>query len=129
MINKKILIVEDEVFLREMLTIVLEDENYQFNAVSNGEEAWDLLNKNQYGLLMTDMYMPKMNGIELIEKCKGSFPEIKIILISGGGRDLEAEHGKRQVKYMDKEIEVDVFLKKPYDLDEMISVVEELLGN
>ena len=129
MLNKRILVVEDDKYLREMLVIVFEDENYQIDDVSNGAEAWDLLNKNQYGLLMTDMYMPKMNGIELVEKCKASFPEIKTILISGGGRDLEVEHGKGHVKFMDKEIEVDVFLKKPYDLDEMFSVVEELLEN
>ena len=112
-----------------MLITVFEEENYQIDAVENGKQAWDLLNKNHYGLLLTDLFMPQMNGMELAEKCKESFPTIKIIIISGGGRDVEAEHGKGLVKLMDKEVEVDVFLKKPCDLDEMLSVVEKLLAD
>lgn len=129
MISKKILAAEDDEFLREMLITVFEEENYQIDAVENGKQAWDLLNKNHYGLLLTDLFMPQMNGMELAEKCKESFPTIKIIIISGGGRDVEAEHGKGLVKLMDKEVEVDVFLKKPCDLDEMLSVVEKLLAD
>ena len=125
---KKLLVVEDDKFLREMLVIVFEEEGYQLDAAVNGEEAWELLSKNDYALLITDMYMPKMNGLELVIKCQASFPEIKTIVISGGGREVEAEHGQGHVKLMDKEVDVDVFLKKPYDLDEMFWVVEELLG-
>ena len=110
-----------------MLVMVFEDENYQIDAVSNGAEAWDLLNEKQYRLLITDMYMPKMNGIELVAKCQESFPAIKTMIISGGGREVEAEHGQGHVKFMDKEINVDVFLKKPYDLEEMFFCVECLL--
>ena len=127
MLSKKILVAEDDKFLREMLVIVFDDENYHIDAVSNGAEAWDLMNKNQYGLLITDMYMPIMNGIELVAKCQASFPAIKTIVISGGGREVEAEHGQGHVKFMDKEIDVDVFLKKPYDLEEMFFCVECLL--
>ena len=129
MISEKILIVEDDDLLREMQVTVFEEENYQIDAVANGKEAWDLLNKNQYGLLLTDLFMPQMNGIELAEKCKESFPTIKVIIISGGGRDVKAEHGKGLVKLLDKEVEVDVFLKKPCDIDEMLSAVEGLLGD
>ena len=129
MLSKKILVVEDDDFLREMLLMVFEEEGYLVDAVANGKDAWDMLNKKKYSLLITDMYMPQMNGIELIEKSQVTFPHIKTIIISGGGRDVEAEHGKGHVKLWDKEIEVDVFLKKPYDLDEMFAVVEGLLAD
>ena len=129
MLSRKILVVEDDDFLREMLVMVFEEEGYQVDDVANGDEAWGKMNENQYGLLISDMYMPKMNGIELVAKCQDTFPTIKTILISGGGREVEAEHGKGYVKLLDKQIEVDVFLKKPYDLEEMFTVVERLLND
>ena len=122
----QILVVEDEKHLREMLVIVLEDEGYQVDAAEDGEQAWNMMNINPYFILATDLYMPNMNGIELITKCQSAFPETKIILISGGGRELEAETGSGLVTFMDKKIEIDMFLKKPYNLDELLSVVDKL---
>ena len=83
-------------------------------------------NENNYHLLATDLYMPKMNGIELILACQQSFPDTKIMLFSGG-KEIEAEHGKDQIKFLGQEINVDVFLKKPCDLSEMLAAVERLL--
>ncbi len=129
MLNRKILIVDDDKFLREMLVLIFEEEGYQIGAAGSGKEAWEMLNKNDYGLLMTDMYMPQMNGIELIKKCQESFPEMKTVIISGGGREVRAEHGKKYVRIKDQGVEVDVYLKKPCDMDEMFSVVKMLLGD
>lgn len=125
--EKKILIAEDEQSLRDMLVIILEDENFQAHAARDGAEAWDLLNSNHYDLLLTDQFMPKMNGFELIKKCQESFPDIKTILSSGGGSELEAEHGKSSINFHGQQLTVDTFLKKPCKLDEIISTVELLL--
>lgn len=125
--DKRILVAEDETSLREMLVLVLEDEDYQVDATANGNEAWELMNKNPYDLLATDLYMPAMNGVELILACQKSFPETKIILFSGGGKEIEAEHGKQLVKFLGQEIQVDVFLQKPCDLEDMLSAIEKLI--
>ena len=125
--KKKILVAEDERTLQRMLVMILEDEDYQVDAVANGGEAWELMNKNHYDLLITDMFMPEINGLELTLKCQESFPAIKIILTSGGGNGLEAKHGKRRIKFRDQEVEVDMFLQKPWDIDELFPVVERLL--
>ena len=126
-LKKRILVAEDEDALRNMIVMVLKDEGYQVDAAANGNEAWELMNTNHYDLLATDLYMPQMNGIELIFTCQEPFPETKIILFSGGGKELDAEHGNQYVKFLDQEIKVDVFLKKPCDLGEMLSVVKKLL--
>ena len=123
----RILVAEDEASLRDLLVLILEDEEYQVDAASDGSDAWELMNKNHYHILATDLYMPKMNGIELILACQESFPQTKIILLSGGGKEIEAEHGTRQVKYLGQELKVDVFLKKPCNLDDMLAAVERLL--
>lgn len=125
--QKKILIAEDEPSLREMLVMVLEDEDYQVNAAADGEEACCMMNSNHYDLLLTDQFMPKMNGFELISKCLDAFPATKTILVSGGGGGLEAEHGKGTIKFQNQQLNVDIFLKKPCNLEELISIVERLL--
>jgi len=123
----KILIAEDEESLREMLALVLQDEGYQTNEAEDGLQAWDLLNKNHYDLLVTDLFMPKMNGFDLIIKCHEHFSKTKTILLSGGGKEIEAEHGCRNIKYLDQETEVDIYLKKPCSLNEFLSTIEKIL--
>lgn len=123
----RILVAEDEIALRELLVTILADEEYKFDVATNGKEAWDLMNKNHYDLLMTDLYMPEMNGIELIQKGQASFPSTKIILFSGGAKELEAEHGKGEIKFCGVEIKIDLFLKKPCALNEMLSSIERIL--
>lgn len=125
--KKKILVAEDDVNLLEMVVMVLNDEGYQVDAASNGKEAWDLMESNLYQLLVTDLYMPEMNGFELIQACQKSFPETKTILMSGGGRDFEAENESKLVKLKGQEMRVDTFLKKPCNLSKLINTVEKLL--
>ena len=124
---KKILVVDDVDLLRETHTIVFEDEGYHVEEASNGKEAWDLINKNHYDLITTDLFMPEMNGIELIIKIQGSFPHIKTILVSGGGKEIQAEHGQGKFIFKDQPYEVDLFLKKPFSLDELLDATEKLL--
>jgi len=126
--QKRILVAEDEASLNEMLVMVLEDEEYQVDSAINGKEAWDLLNKNKYDILATDLYMPQMNGIDLIKKCQQSFPAIKILLLCGGGKELEATHKNPYIKFDNEDIKINMFMKKPYSLSELLSVVEELLA-
>lgn len=126
-LQKRILVVDDDEMLREMHSTVLEDEDYQVDSAADGNEAWALIKTHHYDLLATDMFMPELNGFDLILKCQNEFPSLKTILVSGGGKEIEAEHGQKQVKFMGQEIEVDIFLKKPFDLNEMLICVEKLL--
>ena len=100
--QKKILVVDDDEMLRDMHTSVFEDEGYLVDSASDGNEAWTLIKAQQYDLLATDMFMPELNGFELILKCQSEFPALKVLLLSGGGKDVVAEHGQRPVKYLDQ---------------------------
>lgn len=125
--KKRILVVDDDEILRELHTTVFEDGNYLVDSASNGREAWDLITTQHYYLLATDMFMPELNGFELILKCQQEYPMLKTILISGGTKDIVAEHGKKTVVYMEQKIEIDAFLKKPFNLDEMLSIADKIL--
>ena len=123
----KILVVEDEELLRDILALVLSDEGYQVEIATNGEEAWEKLNDDSYDLLATDLFMPKMNGFELVLKVQRAFPGLKIIMISGGGKEVEAIDGNNVITYQEQTAEVDVFLKKPYSIELLLSRVEQAL--
>jgi len=125
--QKKILVVDDDEILREMHTMVLEDEGYQVDSAATGNEAWELLNTHHYDLIATDMFMPEMNGFELIQKCIKQFPTLKTILVSGGGKDLSTGQEGKLASFKGQDIKIDLFLIKPFDLDEMLSDVSKLL--
>lgn len=124
-ITKKILVAEDEDNLRGMLVMVLEDEDYQVDSAVDGKEAWALINKNEYDILITDLFMPEMNGFDLIEKSQALFLGMKTILVSGGGKDLDATSGNNTVVYKHKKIIVSAYLTKPYSLSELLSIIDE----
>ncbi|MEQ8882931.1 MAG: response regulator, partial [Cyclobacteriaceae bacterium] len=64
----KILIVDDEKSIRETLKEILEYEKYQVSEAQDGEAAWEELSKNSYDVVLCDIKMPKMDGIELLDK-------------------------------------------------------------
>ena len=86
----KILIVEDEIAIRRVLTKILYEENNDFiiSEAQDGLSAVDHIKNNDVDLILCDIKMPKMDGIEVLEYSKRLKPETPIIMISGHG-DLE----------------------------------------
>jgi len=124
----KILVVDDDELLQEILVLVLEDVGYVVDKASDGKEAWELMQGKRYDLLLTDLYMPEMNGIELILKSQQQFPDTKIVLLSGGGRELKADSEANSVIYDGQQIDVDIYLKKPSDTEQMLAAIKRLLS-
>ena len=82
----KILLVEDDDLVRDMLTQVLQRASHQVTCASNGEEAAKYLQTEEPDIMVTDIIMPKKSGITLISEVKNRHPNMEIIAISGGGR-------------------------------------------
>lgn len=80
--NEKILLVDDEVDFLDVLSEFLRDEGYAVNTARNAQEALDLLQKESFKLLLSDINMPGMKGFELIKKVKQIFPTLKSALIT-----------------------------------------------
>jgi two-component system cell cycle sensor histidine kinase/response regulator CckA len=87
--NESILLVEDQASVRSVITIILKSLGYQITAVNSGEEALAVIkpDKSKYDLLLSDIILPKMNGITLTEEVKKILPTIKILLMSGYPRE------------------------------------------
>lgn len=126
--NKKFLIVDDEELLRDMLVEVLTAEGYKVDSAANGIEASELIISNDYELVATDFFMPNMNGLEFIKTCQNSFPDIKFILFSGGGKDLEINVDENCIAYKGQEIIVDLYIKKPFSINDILVSIENLLS-
>lgn len=126
--QKMILIVDDHEDLRESLAVILEDEGFQIKQASQGVEALEILKSDQQiDLLITDVLMPEMDGIELAGLVKNEHPNLKIMLISGGGKQL---HGGDKCDYLDMASTltgIEHVLKKPFNPVEIISLAHKLL--
>src|SRR6185369_8826620 len=83
--RESILIVDDEPGVRSALAGVLGDEGYQVEAVDSGEAALALLEGRRFDLLLLDVWLPKMDGLETLSRVRALDPEVAVIMISGHG--------------------------------------------
>lgn len=115
-----ILIVDDEKNIRSGLEIAFEDEGYSVIAASNGKEAWDLVNKNNVDLVITDLRMPEMDGYELLKRMTSAYPTLPVIVLTGHGTIETAVETMR-----DGAID---FFTKPVDIDKLLLVVRKSIA-
>jgi CheY-like chemotaxis protein len=109
-----ILIVDDEEPLRDFLALVLEDAGYTVMTAIHGAQALEIIEREDPDLVISDVMMPLINGVELCQRVKRD-KDIPVILMSAAGRDLAETAG------------ADAFIAKPFDLDNMESLVEHWL--
>ena len=113
----KILMVDDVNFSLEMGKIALSDSGCEILTAINGKEAWELIQKEQPDLILTDLFMPEMNGDELCQKIKESqsFSHIPVVIIT-------SVDDKNNVDKC-KAAGCDQILKKPYAKSDLINIV------
>jgi two-component system response regulator (stage 0 sporulation protein F) len=118
----KILLVEDDNLVRDMLTQVLQRADHQVVVATNGEEATEYLRKEKPDIMVTDIIMPKKSGITLISEVKSRHPNLEIIAISGGGR-LDP------TGYLDlsESLGASVSFEKPIDNTALLMAIDLLL--
>ena len=85
----KVLIVDDNKNMRVFLIDVVELHRHTTLEASDGEVAWDILKKNPVDLVITDIVMPHMNGLELLKKIRSSNPALPVIVVTAGGYRAE----------------------------------------
>jgi two-component system cell cycle response regulator CpdR len=113
----RILLAEDEQAMREHLTRALEKANYEVIAVDRGTAAVPLLDEQKFDLLLTDIVMPEMDGIELAQHCAAVCPETQVMFITGfSGVTLRAGQSVPKAK----------ILSKPFHLRDLVLEVDRL---
>lgn len=109
----EILIVDDDLEFNAAVTKILEKEGYHIESVSNGQEACVLLDKLKFDLIITDLSMPKKDGMALIEDISNKAKETSVIVITAfGDWDTYAEAvGKGVYAYLDKPVKREKILE------------------
>ena len=119
MSQAKILVVDDDKNIRRTVSMALESLDYFVHTAFDGKDAMVQLTGDKYDLIITDLKMPGMNGMELLEQAIAKYPEIKIVLISAHGTVDNAVEAMKLGA-------VD-FLQKPFTPKELRNIVHRVL--
>lgn len=115
----RILLAEDEDAMRTYLARALENAGYEVVAVDRGTTALPLLEAQHFDLLLSDIVMPEMDGIELAQRCAEVSPETKVMFITGfAAVTLKANREAPQARV----------LSKPFHLKDLVMEVERVFG-
>ncbi len=117
----KILIIEDEAAIRRVLVKILSEENdsYKVEEAEDGLQGVEKVKNEDYDLILCDIKMPKMDGVEVLEAVKKIKPEIPMVMISGHG-DLETAINTMRLGAFD-------YISKPPDLNRLLNTVRNAL--
>ena len=117
--GKKILVVEDEVHLAKGLKFNLEREGYQVTLVDNGQSAVEIMGEDDFDLMILDIMLPKLSGIEVARRIRNTDLRFPILMLSAKSTDEDRELGLAAG--------ADDYLAKPFHLPELLLRVKGIL--
>jgi DNA-binding response OmpR family regulator len=115
----RILVVEDDISVRHLSTSVLKSSGFQVDTAEDGAAGWDALHTNSYDLLITDNSMPKLSGVELIQKLRSEHMTLPVVMASGA---IPTEALNRNPS-----LNLAAMLVKPFTKDELLGTVKKAL--
>lgn len=120
----RILIIDDDDQVRAMLRRTLEAQGYEVAEAANGSLGIASFKHDPADLIITDIYMPEKEGLETIIELKRDYPDVRIIAISGGSRDMDLDFLPVAQK-----LGAVRTLAKPIERSKLLETVNELLGD
>ena len=118
--QKTILVVDDESDCRLMLTHVLSKQNYRVITAIDGADGLEAYKREPVDLILADMKMPKMDGLDLVAAVKRISPDARIVLITGYAMESRVQKAL--------ELKAAACLYKPFDVPVLLSTIGSLLG-
>jgi DNA-binding NtrC family response regulator len=119
MTGSNIMVVDDVAGIRELLSEVLSGKGFNVTSARDGRESLKYMRTKNFDLLITDINMPRLNGVELLKRMKAEGRKEKVVVMTGGNFDWSEFR---------KEIPLIYFqLKKPFKMDELLRVVSYVL--
>jgi DNA-binding response OmpR family regulator len=115
----RVLVVDDESFVRRINVETLMAAGYQVESATDGATAWDLLQTNSFDLMVTDNKMPKMSGLELLKNLQDAEMVLPVIMATG--------MQPRDELYHNTQLPIEAILLKPYSPDELLMKVRNVL--
>ncbi|MFA5321757.1 MAG: sigma-54 dependent transcriptional regulator [Smithella sp.] len=116
---KKILIVDDELNMRLVLSAMLKKEGFEVSSAANGREALEIMRSNKTAVVITDLKMPDLDGMELLSRISERNPEIPVIMITAHGTIATAVEALKKGAFD--------YITKPFDLDDLRNVISKAI--
>lgn len=116
----RILVVDDDIGMREFLEIMLSREGYDVKCAGDGEKALDLCGKQKFDLVITDLKMPKVGGIDFLKVVKGISPETMVILITAYASGETAVAAMKEGAYD--------YIEKDFDVEDLKDTIRDALN-
>ena len=120
MIKKQVLIIDDNAAIGEMIGRMQEGDAFQCVTLISGEDLAGHLKRNSFDLVITDILMPDVEGIEIIRELRHDFPEIPIIAMSGGGHSIGID-----VLRSAQQLGACAVLAKPFLRKDLMAAIEQ----
>jgi two-component system, NtrC family, response regulator PilR len=114
----RIMIIEDDKEMRSLLKDFLEEEGFETDSASNGVDALQVLSKDHFDLVITDIRMPGLTGLDILPRMRRLKPEIPIIVMTAYGSD--------DVRRRSLERGATIYLEKPIHLSKLRTVIREM---
>ncbi|HEX2896727.1 MAG TPA: response regulator [candidate division Zixibacteria bacterium] len=111
-----ILVVDDEAMIRNLLEKILAKEGYKILLAKDGQEALDIISTKKVDIVISDMKMPRMNGLDLLKTLKRERPEIGVVIMTGYGDTYTVKDALL--------LGADEYITKPFKSYEMLMIVE-----
>ena len=119
-----ILIMDDDVAVSRTISLILTNAGYQVATVTSGRKGLELLTSGNFDLVLTDIIMPELDGIEAIRKIRADHPGLRIIAMSGGGQIDKADF-----LYMAEALGADRVIDKPIRSERLLELVSSAMAN
>jgi CheY-like chemotaxis protein len=120
---QKILVIDDDPGILRMIEFMLDGSGYQCLSFGNAGEGLAMLDHMAVHLILTDIIMPEMEGIELILHARATFPDLPIIAMSGGGRSSRTD-----VLHLAQQFGAAMVIPKPFTRAELLAAIEKTIG-
>jgi len=129
----KILLIDDELDIRDSVAAVLERDGFEVTAAENATDGLQALSDQEFDAILTDIIMPDFDGVEAIKRIRKSNPTVKIIAISGGGNIGLTSYKPEAITttaYLQAATEAgaDAVLTKPFGSNDIIQTVRSVLS-
>ncbi len=117
--RKKILVIDDEPELLALMMEVLEDEGYQAFSAANGADGIRLNEQENPDLIILDLRMPEMDGIETLRQIRKKDDKVKVVILTGYGSPDTIRDAA--------DLDVSEYLSKPFENDQLVRIISEML--
>ncbi|MCI0331097.1 MAG: response regulator [candidate division Zixibacteria bacterium] len=112
----KVLVVDDEEMLRNLLARILEREGYSVSTADGGKQALASLEKSDFEIMVSDVKMPEMSGLELLKEARQKYPRMAVLMMTPFGDDYTVQQALG--------LGADGYVAKPFKSHDLISEVE-----